>query len=590
MQKEMIPWSVHRMVPYIRVSTKKQENRSQLDRLQKFFRKSGWEWPTDERIYTEKASAFKGGGLKHRVEFQRLLADIRKDDVKGFVVTRWSRYFRNTKTALIVYEELYALGAAAFSAERPYNPFVPDNKARFIREAAEAETYSLDLATRVRDGKDAQSARGLVFGGPPPFGVSRWVAGRPKWNRDEALIVKQAINTYLEGAHTVRMLSQELSTDERQFSENVVWRWLNNPIYYGLVRVMPRVDGPKDNWRKRHNRAKVRRADFKGIVMRSKYARVKALLAERKKGGRGTHLSAPRQYIFGASLMTCSECGRPLFGAARKTSPANIYRCSAYAKAGLCRTKTRQVLERDLIRQFDLILQTCGPITPDHLAHVQDAARRMVEAETIDTPKIKPLSKIEISRQRDALGLAFARRRMSMDEVNEALAKLDAAEFAEPIRATRKHTRRDMETQIDQLGGIAQDLSTAWNEADDADKRALLRVLVSGMVVNVTQRRIVSICARVPFAAFIQASPAPLPELEPMVFGVEQLFTARIPDRLVELLKVFEDGKPETHFSLRKKSGLVKHVLNYEIAKGLRTGALRFTLTATNRREYWRVG
>lgn len=577
--KRLIPWNEHGMRPYIRVSTKKQENRSQTDRLQKFYQKNLWEWPPDEYIYTEKASAFKAGGLKFRAAFQRLLAEIRAGDAKGFVVTRWSRYFRNTRMALTVYEELYALGAQAYAAERPYNPFTPDNRARFLREIAEAEAYSLELSSRVRDGKDAQSARGLVFGGPPPFGVIKWVRGRPKWNKDEALIVRRAINTYLEGTHSLMSLAAELSTDERQFTDVTIWTWLTNPLYYGLVRIMPPPNGPTDTLRRRDRRAKLRPADFKGLVLRRKYAQVKALMAERSVGGRGAHATG-REYAFGSSACTCSVCGKSLIAMYNtyKDGKTSVYRCGSWHQPDACEARSKFIPESDLIAQFGIILKSFGVLTPDYIARAKEVAKGIVT--TNATKPARTISKLELNRQRDSLGLQLARRRITMDEFNDALAKLDELEFSEPVVNQKRHAQAATAQRLDEMGAAAADIFAVWDAATLRQKRLLVRDFTTDITVDITTRRITSIAVTPVMAAVFMASPNPLPALAPLTFQTAHLFAPRLGRRNERVWQAFELGQPETQASLVAKTGLTTSAVAYALQRGCKSGILSYTTKA----------
>lgn len=575
----LIPWNEHGMRPYIRVSTKAQQTRSQMDDLVRFYKKNRWEWPPPEYVYMEKASAFKGGGLKARKEFIRLLTEIRAGEAKGFVVNRWNRYFRNTRMALTIHEELYALGAQAFSSEKPYNPFTPDNKARFIREIAEAEAYSLELSTRIRGGKDAQAARGLVYGGVRPFGVKRWVFGTPRWKKADALIVRHAINTYLEGKHSLATLADEISTPEQRFTEQRVRAWLVNPVYYGLVRIVPDPTGPTDSWRIRHNRAKIRPASFKGIVSRKKYQLVKAMLAERRIGGSGAHLRKKHKYAFGGKAMTCAACGKGMIGqqTQQQRGGKSGYFCGDWHISQTCAMRSRMIFEADVVSQFGALLKLCGELRPEHVEAAKPIIKSILAKLPSDRTAPKAMSKTELLRRRESLASRFARNLIPFELFMLEKDELDRLSLAEPVQQASSVSH---EVAFDEFNEIVQampNLGATWDEATTEERRAIVKLLTRKIYVDVGTRRIVSIDATPRFAYILAATGVQLPETAPLTYQTEHLFAPAQYPKVEPLWRVMEPGVPETVATLAAKTGKDARHVKYAMQRAADDGHVLIT-------------
>ena len=138
---------------YARVSTTDQDLRLQREKL----KEAGC-----EKLFEEKIS----GARKRRPELDKLLFDLRRDDV--VVVTRLDRLARSTSELLRIAEELEEKNTGLQSLAEPWaNTTTPAGRMVLTVFAGIAEFERSLISSRTEEGRRAAQARGVVFGRPP---------------------------------------------------------------------------------------------------------------------------------------------------------------------------------------------------------------------------------------------------------------------------------------------------------------------------------------------------------------------------------------------------------------------------------------
>lgn len=138
---------------YARVSTTDQDLRLQQQQL----KQAGC-----EKLFEEKVS----GARKARAELEKLLNDLRRDDV--LAVTRLDRLARSTSELLRIAEVIDEKNAGLQSLAEPWaDTTTPAGRMVLTVFAGIAEFERSLIASRTEEGRRAAQARGVTFGRPP---------------------------------------------------------------------------------------------------------------------------------------------------------------------------------------------------------------------------------------------------------------------------------------------------------------------------------------------------------------------------------------------------------------------------------------
>lgn len=139
-------------IGYARVSTKDQELENQRARLEE----AGC-----ALFFEEK----KSGAAKKRPQLEKLLSQLRKDDV--LVITKLDRLARSTSELLRIAEVLNEKNAGLQSLDEPWaDTTTPAGKMIMTVFGGIAEFERSLILTRTQEGREAALARGVPFGRP----------------------------------------------------------------------------------------------------------------------------------------------------------------------------------------------------------------------------------------------------------------------------------------------------------------------------------------------------------------------------------------------------------------------------------------
>lgn len=510
---ELIPWEVHRMAAYLRVSSKPQRDKgnsleAQEWHVKEYFRMSSLEWPPEEHVYKDTSSAYREDSHKHRIGFNAMLDAVRKKRIKGFYVFRWNRFFRNVFKTGPVYEELFTLGAKAIATSNPYDIFSYEGRSRFVDEIVAAQKQSDQASVAIRVGKAFKASKGFSNSGVPAFGITR-ADGIDTWN-DDAEFVRRAGEIYADGRYSFVTVASMISTLERRFNGHQVQNWFDTPDYFGEVRHTPTPFG------KRYPSTAERMANPPQVNTLSALwppelcDRIRLTRRLRMRGGRGVHTS--NALVFGSRGMVCEACGQTLAGHTRKTADGGrtpTYMCHRDRRPNPCPDGRTSVNEVVLKWQLDLIFSFITP-TPEWIAQaiekVQDAQR--------DDDGIQR-AKTWFRHEREAL----------LDDLRTE--RIDALEYDLRLRAAKNEyqqrlpqTSRITAETITRTVEAMSNLRAQWREADNYEKRALWRLYFSRLWVNKREKRITRIAALPAVATILRGLPERFAEVEPNLFQV----------------------------------------------------------------------
>lgn len=224
-----------KIAAYCRVSTEKEEQLDSLEHQKDFFleyaRKNGHEL---FRLYADEG--ISGTSLKKRTEFQRLMNDAQRGLFEMVIVKDISRVARNTVDFLQSIRKLKTMGVNMIFITANMTS-LGDSEFILTIFGAMAQEESGNLSKRVKWGKKINAKKGRV---PQRiFGYDRLDNFTLQINQEEADIVKQIFNLYLDGGLGCRGISLALNADGAKTKFGYDWnprgvrRVLQNPIYCG---------------------------------------------------------------------------------------------------------------------------------------------------------------------------------------------------------------------------------------------------------------------------------------------------------------------------------------------------------------------
>ena len=300
---------------YCRVSTDKTDQLNSLETQKKFFveyaEKTGH---TLVRLYADEG--LSGTKVKHRREFQRMMAEAELGMFDQLVVKDISRLARNTVDLLQSVRRLKALGIQTLFLTANMDS-MGDSEFVLTMFGALAQEESANMSKRIKFGKRVNAERGkvpnLVYGYDKTIGDYFSLTVNP----EEAKVVRKIYDWYIQDGFGAGKIADTLNRQGlrtkrgRDWNQNGVCRILSNPIYTGKVingkqeirdfLTSARADRPEDEWLIA-DRPELR------IVSDEQFRLAAEIRAGRNQMFHQEHKRQSSKYLF-STLIQCKECG-----------------------------------------------------------------------------------------------------------------------------------------------------------------------------------------------------------------------------------------------------------------------------------------
>lgn len=300
---------------YCRVSTDKADQLNSLETQKKFFveyaEKTGH---TLVRLYADEG--LSGTKVKHRREFQRMMAEAELGMFDQLVVKDISRLARNTVDLLQSVRRLKALGIQTLFLTANMDS-MGDSEFVLTMFGALAQEESASMSKRIKFGKRVNAERGkvpnLVYGYDKTIGDYFSLTINPQ----EAKVVRKIYDWYIQDGFGAGKIADTLNRQGlrtkrgRDWNQNGVCRILSNPIYTGKVingkqeirdfLTSARTDRPEDEWLIT-DRPELR------IVSDEQFQLAAEIRAGRNQMFHQEHKRQSSKYLF-STLIQCKECG-----------------------------------------------------------------------------------------------------------------------------------------------------------------------------------------------------------------------------------------------------------------------------------------
>lgn len=494
---------------YCRVSTDEQAKNkegsitSQVHRLQmKVDEKNRYEngkWGKVVDIYKDEAYSGKN---TDRPEFQRLIADIKRKRVNTVMVTELSRLSRSVADFLNFINEIEKLGCDFICPQYDFDTTSPAGRVFLTIIMALAQFERELTAERIKNNFYARALRGLTNGGCPFLGYDKDPknSGRLIINKKEAVIVQEIFNLYTE-LSCISKVAKELNerkiknklwtTQEGEdrggsdFDSPSIWRILVNPSYIAKREVNKENKELDQDSLKPEERYSFVDASWEPIIEEDLFKQVQEKLSLNKK----VKMAPTHDFIL-SGLITCDECGSPLFGQSGTGRNGKHY-YYGHKGASSCRIKRYPAIDlENLIKKQVFSILNNQALNNDFLEAIKElnASRPAINESLAKSKKIeieKTESEIEQLTKILMSNTTAARLESLVKKLEESENKLAALKKDQEVLQYRADTEKsniiDHEYVLNSLSSLRTE---RFRKANLGKKREIIRNSIKNIHIH----------------------------------------------------------------------------------------------------------
>ena len=368
MKKTKPTCSPRTAVAYARYSSAGQRDVSieqQLRDIRAYAQREGY------NIIYEYADHARSGftNVSARTEFQAMISAAASGSFDTVLCWKVDRFGRSREDSAIYKGQLSRLGVSVVYVMEP----IPEGAAGVLTEGmleAIAEWYSRNLSENVRRGQ-LDNARKCLYNGATVYGYNGIRNQRYQINEEQAAVVRQIYNLYIEGysyAEICRILNDAGQRTEsgKLFCINKIYNILKQERYLGIYKFDDiRIEGgmpqiiDQETWEK----------------------------AQRMKQKTGRHYEkSPVEYLLTGKAF-CGHCGKPLVGDSGTSQTGTThyyYTCQSHKRRTGCDKKPnrKEPLETRVIN-FLLDDVLSGPHIEEIADTILDAQKQRASASPI---------------------------------------------------------------------------------------------------------------------------------------------------------------------------------------------------------------
>lgn len=436
-----------RVALYIRVSGEEQKIKglsleAQQERLEEYARERGW---LIVGTYIDAAKTARKN-IHKRVEFQKMLEAVKRDEVDILLFCRLDRWFRSVRDYYRVMDVLQAHNCEWKTTDEEYDTTTANGRLYINVKLSIAQNEADICGERIDVVFDSKISHGTVISGAAPYGYRVNEEKRLEIVPEEAALVQDAFNrfeTTITQQGTVRYIRETygvnwcLATFRRMLSEK-----LYTGVYDRGGRFNPSF--------------------CPTIIEQAQFDRVQELL---KRNAR--RAPSGRVYIF-TSILKCAECRHNLVGRMDLKIERYYYRCNQHFQRGKCTHKKE--MREDIMEEW-------------LFSHLQEEIDRCkLEWEVSVAQKKKAASgtdKAVLKRKLSKLKELYVNELIDLDEYRKDYEIYSAAlnQIPEPVQETPPDF-----TAVQKL--LDTDFRKIYDTLTREEKRSLWRSSISEILVD----------------------------------------------------------------------------------------------------------
>jgi site-specific DNA recombinase len=469
-----------RVALYARVSTEMQAEEgfsieAQLNEMRAYAAQRGW------KVVAEFVDAGISGSTMDRPGLRALLEAAQAHQFDVVLVHELSRLSRSVFDTFEIFEQLGRAQVGFASVREPQFNLLDPHGRFFLTMIASINQYYLDmLRVHTQKSKRERARQGLYNASVAPYGYRHVGDARtpPEVVEEEAKVVRRVFEMYATGRYTCRQIAEVLNGEGyrtrsgRRFSKDSITEMLRNPFYIGKVTYREGRRGEVEVYDGLHEPIISEELWEAAARVRNQQTVRRVLRGEK------------RPYLLGG-IARCHTCGRRLRAQGaqagdyyRDTTVLTGYDDCPYGQSGVRAEVVHEQVGR-ILRGLRL---------PEEWR--EEMAALVGEDEEVGTLRSR--------RER----LIAERRRLKRAYL--------AGDFDEDEDIYREHLERireelarlPTEDDLKRIGEAARVLETVgevWDEAEEADRRDLVQLILREVEVDVGQGRLVALKPHAPF-------------------------------------------------------------------------------------------
>ncbi len=464
-------------VIYVRVSREEQALGHSLEAQERECR----EYLLHTKPNWELVDVFKdehSGKTDKRPGFQEMMELIEIGQADTIVCHHLDRFSRNLHDILSYFKQLESKGVILAFAKEDFDFSTPDGMLHFHILAVFADWYLKNLTRETKKGKFSRIVAGKA-NNQLPFGYIQDSAGNAVQVESEAAAVRGAFERYSTGNYTDRQIADWLknlglsSRRGREWHKDNVRGLLSNDFYYGVVRYHD------DLYPGNHE----------PIITKEMFDLAQEV---RRQHARRPRSSAPslRVYLLN-TIAHCSECGRPL-----------------RAQGG--REDYRYYREASQLRGFNDCPHRGMSI---HAAIADAQIGRIMQAFHLPEDWQETIQKISTGEEERQKILAERKRledrlRRVAEMYEDGV--LNRVEYEKRRMVVMKEIDALVLPDGDNLMGRGVQIETfrdIWPLASMEDQREICRLMLESVVINLKEKRLISVTPHKDFLWFFKHNP-----------------------------------------------------------------------------------
>lgn len=313
MKKQKESPSITRVALYVRVSGEEQKVKglsleAQQERLEEYAKAQGW---IITGIYVDAAKTARKN-MHKRIEFQRMMESVKRNEVDILLFCRLDRWFRSVADYYKVMDVLNAHNCQWKTVDEEYDTTTANGRLYINVKLSIAQNEADICGERIDVVFDSKIEHGTVVSGKCPFGYRVNNEKRLEVCQEEAEIVKDAFNHYestVSKRGTVKYIRETYGVN---WCEATFRRLLCEKLYTGIYDRSGRVN----------------EHFCRPIITQKQFDHVQILLGKNSR-----YAPSGRVYIF-TSILTCAECNHKLVGCLSRG--IYYYRCNQHFQRGRC--------------------------------------------------------------------------------------------------------------------------------------------------------------------------------------------------------------------------------------------------------------
>ena len=270
------------------------------------------------------------GRTDDRPDFQRMVADAKKNQFQYVIVYKLDRFTRNRYDSAVYKHKLKQCGVKVVSATEN----ISDNPEGVILEAvleASAEYYSLELSQKIKRGYRESILKGNYIGGSPPIGY-KLIDKKLVVDEEKAHIIKWVFEQYAAGV-SKKAIMDELTAKGvyspktgKPYGSTAFQTALRSKVYIGTLQ---RGDIVSEN-------------ACPALIDKSLFDKVQERLNANRKAG-ATKKAKTEYILYGKAF--CGYCGKNMIGdhgTSRSGTKHFYYSCLGRKKHKDCKKKSEK--------------------------------------------------------------------------------------------------------------------------------------------------------------------------------------------------------------------------------------------------------